>query len=229
MNKITRRLAFTALACLTLLGMTTHKMPVLAKPAVVKPYRPSVYLNLDLVRKIVCLDPNDATKGVGVGTAEIVGKGIMITAAHVVAAGDLPQCYDAATKAPVRPYLIDPEADFAMLAFDDGSSGEMEYMRYSCEGFVNKARYQAIGYALGQALILNRMTATDRQTSRTYTLSSHRVASGLQYLNGDIFQGMSGGPIINEDGVIIGINSATDHRGIGLSRALKDTALCRHD
>lgn len=228
MKNITRRLAFTALACLTLLGMNTHKMPVMAKPTTTKPYRPSVYLNLDLVRKIVCIDPNDATKGMGVGTAEIVGKGIMITAAHVVVSGDFTQCYDATTKASVQPYLVDTDADFAMLAFKDESSGEMEYMRYSCEGFVDKKPYQAIGYALGQALILNRMTATDRETSRRYTLSNRRIASGLKYLEGDIFQGMSGGPIINEDGVIVGINSATDHRGMGLSRALKDTALCRH-
>lgn len=51
---------------------------------------------------------------------------------------------------------------------------------------------------------------------------------GLRELKGVLIPGMSGGPVVDEDGTIIGINNVTNF-GIwnkAWSRELKDTILC---
>lgn len=231
---ISRRIIFSAIAFASLLGMApphydaAHKKKDAPAPlTVLTDYHPSIFINFDFIRKIACFDPKKPELGVYLGTAEVIAKGVMVTAAHVVNNPEATICVDVASSAVVRPYGIDEDNDFALLAFSDATEGDIDYLKYSCEDFTLGARYQAIGYAYGKALILNWLTATGTKTPSGFLLINNKTAVGMQILGGDIYEGMSGGPVLNEKGTMVGINSATDHHGVGLSRSLKDTVLCQ--
>jgi S1-C subfamily serine protease len=174
-------------------------------------------INFELVRQIVCGDPE--ADRFGTGTAVIIADDIAMTAAHVVGV----KCWDLRTRKEIQVYYVDYERDFALIRFP--TVPNQPVMPYDCSGFTPGSGYSAIGFARGERLVLNRLIAT-AEVSPPGTFIAGKPSSGLRLLRGEVIPGMSGGPVLNELGVIVGMNSATDNRGIGLVRDLKDTVLC---
>ena len=52
------------------------------------------------------------------------------------------------------------------------------------------------------------------------------IVQNLAGLRGLVLQGMSGGPIIDQNGVVIGINNGSDSQSVVGSRPLSESPLC---
>ena len=90
----------------------------------------------------------------------------------------------------------------------------------NCEGFRNGEPYYAIGFANGlpvQRLVILKGTGEHDNNGMA-------VLFGVEKL----IPGMSGGPILNKEGEVVGTNNMF-HRWLplSLSRELKDTSVCR--
>lgn len=177
--------------------------------------RPQRYfVNLSSVVFISC--------GTWVGTAEVIGKNKLMTAAHVV--GNNAVCQVGSSPAVVTEN--NKALDYAII--DVTTSAVAQPMKISCAGFQPRKTYYAIGYAHGRDFAITRLVATanfeeEGRDGRTGTLFTH-----TRILQGEVFSGMSGGPIVDENGVQVGIVAATV-TGIhprALSRELKDTSVC---
>lgn len=191
------------------------------------PYKPRVFINFSLVRRLYCGTPG--LKNWGRGTAVVISENTLMTAAHVVVGTT---CFDEATGARVSTFYRDDLHDIAFASIEGGTY--TRWFKLSCEGYRGGREYSAIGYQFGRDLVETRLTATFAFTSDTSTTNQDDGqvrAPHLRLLEGDIYKGMSGGPIVDEDGVVVGLNTATDHNGVGFSRELRDTILCnsKHD
>ena len=94
-------------------------------------------------------------------------------------------------------------------------------LKINCEGFKAGEYYYAIGYAYGNPV------------QRLLTLQGtgeHSTDNGMAVLFGDpaLIPGMSGGPILNAKGEVVGTNNMYSRwLPLSLSRELKDTSLCK--
>lgn len=153
----------------------------------------------------------------------MLGRDQVFTAAHV-AVGTT--CTDVASGSEGRVVYRDPALDIATVQFPAQTLPEKIHLRYSCEGFEAGKTYYAIGYRRGRELVITRLTAAplydDRSDPKSGTEFNH-----VRLLNGDITPGMSGGPIVDERGVMVGTNQAMNYGGVGWSREIKDTYLCK--
>lgn len=213
---------FSLLACSPEPAATTAALPTKSatKPIVLaKKFRD---LNFDRIRKIVCW--HGVGKGRASGTAFVIRENILVTAAHVVDE----KCKDSATGLPVRAYYVDWDNDFALVTMDTGPLTDV--MEYKCDGFTAGERYSAIGFSGGLRLRETRLVASGLRTGLNGLIrinkTETRPSIHLYELNGNIYRGMSGGPVIDEEGIVVGINSTTDDNGHGGSRELRDTILC---
>ncbi len=220
------RLIFAVFALFTVIGLTqpeeTSSFQEVKHPKrdYSKPYTPQIFLNFGLIRKIMCADTKSDDSFVGTGF--IIQRGMMVTAAHVLDG----QCIDTRTGSLLTVVTKDHVNDVAVLSFNDGSSPQTHYFPYSCEGFKKHQHYSALGYPFGGDLIMTKLVDADDKLGPADKLSND-PADGMEVLYGDIIEGMSGGPVIDDNGVAVGINSGTNHEGIGFSRALKDAGLCQ--
>lgn len=147
------------------------------------------------------------------GTAETIGQNTLLTAEHVV--GDSTTC--TVNDRPVTITAKDEELDYAVL--DYASEPRSQKFPISCEGFITGREYFAIGYAHGLDFVITKGVATAR-----FDNTKH-----LRILSGRAYSGMSGGPIVDVNGVQVGIVVA---RTLGsgpqfmYARELKETDLC---
>lgn len=149
----------------------------------------------------------------GSGTAFRIGPTRFATAAHVA---KLSHCtIDGHTASATE---LDTANDFAIL---ESGPPKLGAMKVSCEGFHTGEWYWSNGYALGLPY----------QTSVAINASFYiNQRSGLRIFTGDhtVIPGMSGGPVMNADGEVVGITNAYNSAlGLSFSRALKDTSLCK--
>ena len=107
--------------------------------------------------------------------------------------------------------------DFSIVDHDGHGSG----FPINCDGFVPGRWYFAAGYAGGyEWQTVQRHLATYKKSER----DGYRVLIGTQA----VIPGMSGGPILNEKGEVVGtVNMLNLDRPISYSRELKDTSLCK--
>lgn len=192
---------------------STHSAPTLR---LVLPRPQRYFVNLDSVPFIRCNN--------FVGTAEIIDIDRVMTAAHVV--GSSTTCMIGETVATV--IENNPALDYAILSV--ATSEINQKLPYSCAGFRPGQTYYAIGYAHGRDFAMTRLIATARYEDG----ADHQTGTPFYHtrvLDGEVFQGMSGGPIVNQDGVMVGITSAMSIgvRQSALSRELKDTSICSSD
>jgi S1-C subfamily serine protease len=173
------------------------------------------FINLTAVRHIVC-------PAVGSGTGEIIDTDTILTANHVTK--NAGTCMDDATGVAGEVIYSNADLDISVMRFPAGTLPSSK-MKIDCSGFRKGRTYYAIGWQRGTDLIVNRVIGTeefgmliDRKTNTLF----NRVA----LVRGNIIPGMSGGPIVDEHGVLVGTNQATNKGGIGWSRELRDTYLC---
>lgn len=156
-----------------------------------------------LVHKVSCDE--------GSGSAFRVGGNHWLTVAHVAT---LSHC--AIDGDPVSATELDGKNDFARL---DTGSGFRSGIKVNCHGFVPGQWYFAIGHALGKPF----QTLLAVYATYAKTPDGKRVFIG----DHDFIPGMSGGPVLNEAGEVVGtVNAFIPGTPISLSRELKDTSIC---
>jgi len=202
--------------CIFLILYTILITSISPKPALATPVKNSYFINLDTIKLIYCSVNGRIVFGSGV----IIGKNRIITANHVVYGAAACMIEQKEVKI-IKQY---PDIDFAVLSMDFGD--EVPITPISCDGFIAEDTYFSIGYSYGTDFAMTKLKNTnnllDFPETQQYPFSSH----GLHVLNGLAFQGMSGGPIINMDGQIVGITNMSNQGSMVGSRSLSETPLC---
>lgn len=191
--------------------------PVVEEQATVEAAPVSAYfINLNSIKRIFC---NNETSQL-VGTAFIVEGDQLVTAEHVI--GDKPILCTIDSK-PVKMLYRSKALDFSVVGWP--TLGRQRY-EIDCRGFITGQTYYAIGFPNhGNDFVVTPLTAT------ADFADAYDPKSGLQFVHvrtliGPIYPGMSGGPIINIQGKVVGTVQATSVGSIARSRELRDTYLC---
>ena len=166
------------------------------------------FMDLDIVYKIVC------SSG-GRGTGFAVDHNKLVTAAHVVR--DQGSCH--VNGRPVTVVHIDAATDIAIVSV---AVENTRRFKLSCAGFTPEKSYVGAGYAQGTDFVAQRVMGTD-------TFAKGDKFGGMRILTGHFYRGMSGGPVVDENGVVVGIVSGGPILPFipeALSRELKTTHLC---
>lgn len=142
--------------------------------------------------------------GLSVGSAVKIGEQEYITAAHVVSSG---AC--TIEGQPIKNVYLNIDQDFATF---DGPKNNRR-IKVSCRGYSRNDNYLSVGYAFGW----------ERKTYEPLIYSGIDL-DGFASFTGEIIPGMSGGPVIDYSGRVVGINNM---RWPARSMALRDTKICR--
>lgn len=200
--------------------------------------RNDYFLNIGNVQQITCMSlPAGVTLGddpekwtddqidqiqFQTGTGTIIAHNRVLTAAHVV--------HGAATcffgKALVQISFEDRALDVAVL---DVPLGETAFSPISCDGFDSLADepFFAIGYAWGKDFAIQKQQFTGQYIAAALTDTTETMQDEhLGLFAGETYPGMSGGPIVGQDGRIYGVVIGGDQREVSLYRDLRDTPLC---
>lgn len=163
------------------------------------------FIDGNIIPRITC----PAARAMGSGV--VIASDRVLTAAHVIRDEAGPrQCTVEGMAATVS--RID--GDFAELKLDASTPFRGIL---SCDGFKEGGDYFAAGYALN----LPRITIQALIGSRT-------KAGRLTITRGSVTPGMSGGPIFDTHGRVVGIVNAYSEKGLARAygTALKDTFIC---
>lgn len=158
-----------------------------------------------------------------VGSGVAIGPHTIITAAHLVE-DDTPCVIvlDNEDRYPiaVNVVAIDPSNDFAILH----TRQEMPVVYpIDCGGFVPGKAYHGAGYPGGDSYLAADFIALPNN----YTVTVEGNIQHFHGLQGVSIEGMSGGPVVNDDQEVVGIlNAKFRHGGIVLSKELRDTQIC---
>lgn len=204
------------LLVITLIASTLHIVLASKEPAAAPDTPPVVTVEFARVRLIQC----GLGKQARVGTAFVYAKDRVMTAWHVASPGN---CLDVDTGQPLTLVKSEPELDFATMEMK--IKGPVSSSRIDCTGFNTGKTYFSIGWAYGESLVMTTLHATPFYTPKSDMIQK-MYAGTLRILTGNIYKGMSGGVIIDENGDIVGMNQATAHN-TGYSREMMYTYLCR--
>lgn len=142
-------------------------------------------------------------RGMASGTAFKVGRDSYITAAHVVAGGTC-----SIEGVPVAVTSFDERRDYATFT---GPASDVT-IKARCDGFKSGRTYIARGFPGGQPFNMY-----------TPWLATRSKLGGFNVFFGDGLPGMSGGPVIDESGSVVGI---VNMRWPTRSMALRYTSFC---
>jgi hypothetical protein len=176
----------------------------------------------DGIRQVVCWTPDGTSNGKGwTGTMFHVGENSYITAFHVSDGG---ACFDEKTGTPLSAIHTDSEKDFTI--FISPTKLDDVILKVSCKPYEQGQEYISFGW------VDNVFHAISLKPTSNYTLKSFEVEGKpsvhLRILHNLIIPGMSGGPVVDTNWVVHGINNAFQpDRKLSLSRELADTILCK--
>ncbi len=85
------------------------------------------------------------------------------------------------------------------------------------------SKYESFGFENGTNFIQSNLSPSGEITAEDSKIEN-QLSGGLFLMNGYLVEGMSGGPVINDSGKVVAINTATseDHDVAGV-RSIKDT------
>jgi hypothetical protein len=179
---------------------------LLAAPFLASADTAPVYTEIAQVSLVVC--------GKRQGTAFRTGSGAYTSAAHVV--GNSTSCLVDGVVMPVT--YSDPDYDIATLR----TAKHGKPLGIDCGGFIDRAGYAGVGYAKGAPV--------QRVIFGLASESMTRIAEWKHFtaLWGDHFiPGMSGGPVFNSQGKVVGIVSGFNTGApLSYSQSLSETPLC---
>ena len=154
--------------------------------------------------------------GVQSGSGFVVGPGLVVTNAHVVAGIDSVQIADRAGSHRATPILFDPNMDVAVLRATRLAGGALTLQRADASrstgdavlGFPNGSR----SLSARPAAILRKFLAIGRDI---YGRNPSRRE--VYQLQATIRQGNSGGPFVRRDGVVLGVvfAASTSDQNVG--------------
>lgn len=115
----------------------------------------------------------------------------------------------------------DPHGDFSIISLYDPEPGGLPI---SCDGYKPGKAYLSVGFARGAPESVGVMLRAYDIPNAPSLIRGWQIFGGVE----TVIPGMSGGPILGEDGRVVGVvNAYNGDFGLSWSRALKDTALCR--
>lgn len=166
------------------------------------------------VKLIECSNSKIGNTGSGV----VIGKNIVLTALHVVYASNC-----VIDNQPVKIISSSISEDVAIVSVKLLTNSTIA--RYSCDGFKKGVKYVSFGFA-GSSAKYEPLIAVNNTVSTNPNEKFPFQVDNLSVLKGIILHGMSGGPIIDGNGIIVGINNGSDGNNIVGSRSISDTPLC---
>jgi S1-C subfamily serine protease len=141
--------------------------------------------------------------GVVEGSGFVVGEGLVVTNAHVVAGIKFPFIHDSNGTHRATAIWFDPDLDLAVLRASNLAGPALEFTDV---GVPNGSRAAALGYPGGgsfsaeAAVILDQFVATGRNI-----YGQGETERDVFELDASIIPGNSGGPVITSDGQVIGV------------------------
>lgn len=157
------------------------------------------------------------------GTGTIIAHNRVLTAQHVIQGGTM--C-GINKRIPTTVSYQNVNDDVAIL---DAPIGSSPVSAISCDPYVKGKPYLMFGYAGGRDFALDYGEFSGQYIDAK--IKDDNLPGGIRHLphaalfSGETTPGMSGGPVFDLSGRIVGINNATGS-GFAMSRQLADTALC---
>lgn len=152
------------------------------------------------------------------GTAFVVDKNLLATARHLTHGR---VCTDAQTGVRLTMSSEDDKHDFSLVSMD---TGDIKPLSWSCKRFHTGSMYNSFGYGHGE-WSHTVMVATKNHSDDDLDVGDTFVP-GMRVLIGDLISGMFGGPVVDKDNVVHGINNVSGG-ALAFSFELADTSLCR--
>ena len=147
------------------------------------------------------------------GTVFVVGRGLLMTAAHVVNGTSRLEVLTEQGEVDATVVACDPEHDVAVLSAD--VDGRPLAFAESAEHGDDAA---AIGFPLNGDLTITPVRVRDRQDFQAADINGKgRYESDVYAVRGRIHHGNSGGPVVTPDGRVLGVV-------VAYSRTSRDTA-----
>jgi hypothetical protein len=206
------------LLILATLAMATS--PVMS-PKDERTYTVNPTVDLSAIRSIICVGRDGEWEGSGF----LIGPGILATANHI---GKLDRCFDRDTQSRIYSYKLDPRHDFALMTGKELPTN-IPYIKYNCEKFTKGEAYYTYGMTdygqREQIFRMNRVVFTGDYSKTHDDVPGFQDSAGMGEFNGAVAPGMSGGPVLDDEGVAHAVVNAGDNKTTVLF-SLADTPLC---
>ncbi len=160
---------------------------------------------------------NNSCGGTATGTGFVAGTNLLITNAHVVSGAKTPQVWDSAGVHSARVVLFDPLLDVAILAVPDMRANTLSLNTATLSPY---APAITLGYASGNPGV-QAARVQQRITAEGYDIYNQSLVARTVYvLHDNIEQGDSGGPVIDQNGLVVGVVFAKSSSETGIGYAL---------